>query len=106
MDRLGMLRSMVAAKPDDPFPAYGLAMELTKTGALDEARATFDALTKAHPEYVPAYLMFGNLLVRMGDKDAAGVTYDAGIAAATQAGDDHARGELEQAKADMAGDDA
>ncbi|MEM6290837.1 MAG: hypothetical protein AAGA54_06210 [Myxococcota bacterium] len=100
-----MLRSMVAAKPDDPFPAYGLAMELTKTGALEEARSTFDALIEAHPGYVPTYLMFGNLLVRMGDKTAALGTYDAGIAAATQAGDDHSRGELEQAKAELAGDD-
>ena len=38
MDRLGMLRKMAAAKPDDPFPAYGLAMELAKQGELEEAR--------------------------------------------------------------------
>ena len=39
MDRLAMLEKMVAAKPDDPFPKYGRAMELKKLGRNDEARA-------------------------------------------------------------------
>ncbi len=97
-----MLRSMVAAKPDDPFPAYGLAMELNRVGQRDEARVAFADLLAAHPDYVPSYLMFGNLLVAMGDREAAAQTYDAGIAAAGRAGDDHARGELEAARAEVA----
>ena len=37
MDRLAMLEKMVAAQPDQPFPAYGLAMEYRKLGRLEEA---------------------------------------------------------------------
>lgn len=97
MDRLAMLRKMVAAKPDDPFPAYGLAMELQRTGQDDEAIAAFDGLISRFPDYVPAYLMFGNTLQRTGDKDRARTIYQAGIEASNRAGDDHARSELEAA---------
>lgn len=109
MDRLGMLRKMAAAKPEEPFPTYGLAMELAKQGAPetdDEARETFAGLVARHPDYVPCYLMYGNLLAKLGQRDEAAAIYDAGIEAASRAGDDHARGELEGARADLAGGDA
>ncbi len=102
MDRLGMLRRMAAAKPDDPFPAYGLAMELTKQGEREEARSTFSALVQRHPDYVPCYLMFGNLLAKIGERDDAARIYAAGIEAANRAGDDHARGELQAAADELA----
>jgi hypothetical protein len=41
--------------------------------------------------------MAGNALEESGDPAAARATYERGIAAATAAGDDHARGELEAA---------
>ena len=102
MDRLGMLRKMAAAKPDEPFPAYGLAMELTKQGQLDEARATFAALVERLPDYVPCYLMYGNLLVSMGVRDDAAAVFGAGIDAAKRTGDDHARSELQGALDELA----
>lgn len=102
MDRLGMLRKMAAAKPDDPFPAYGLAMELSKQGESEEARSTFSELVRRHPDYVPCYLMFGNLLAKIGERDDAARIYAAGIQAATNAGDEHARGELQAAADDLA----
>ncbi|MEM7155081.1 MAG: tetratricopeptide repeat protein [Myxococcota bacterium] len=101
MDRLPLLRQMAAARPDDPFPSYGLAMELRKQGLHDEARTTFDGLIAAHPGYVPSYLMFGNLLVEMGEREAAAGVLDAGIRAAEAAGDDHALGELSAARAEL-----
>lgn len=102
MDRLGMLRKMAASKPDDPFPAYGLAMELAKLGEHDEARSTFAALTQRHPDYVAAYLMYGNLLVKVGARDEAAAVFGAGIGAAVRTGDAHARGELEAAADSLA----
>ena len=102
MDRLGMLRKMAAAKPDEPFPAYGLAMELSKQGLLDEARTTFAALVERLPDYVPSYLMFGNLLVSMGAKEQAAGVFRLGIGAAERGGDDHARGELQGALDELA----
>lgn len=101
MDRLPLLRQMAAARPNDPFPSYGLAMELRKQGQHAEASETFRALIDAHPGYVPSYLMYGNLLVEMGDREAAATVLDAGIEAAKAAGDDHALGELSGARAEL-----
>lgn len=103
-DRLSMLRKMATAKPDEPFPAYGLAMELSKQGAHEEARDTFADLVERHADYVPCYLMYGNLLASMGAREEAAGIYAAGIEAARRAGDDHARGELETAAAELAPD--
>lgn len=97
MDRLAMLEKFVAQQPGQAFPRYGLAMEYRKRGRLAEANAAFAALLDAHPDYVPAYLMAGNALEESGDPAAARATYERGIAVATAAGDDHARGELEAA---------
>jgi thioredoxin-like negative regulator of GroEL len=107
MDRLGMLRKMAAAKPDEPFPAYGLAMELSKQGHAEEARDTFAALIERSPDYVPSYLMYGNHLVSMGAKDDAAGVFTSGIDAAKRTGDDHARSELQAALDELShGDDA
>lgn len=96
-----MLRNMVAARGDDPFPRYGLAMELRKRGELDEANAVFAALMHEHQAYLPTYLMAGNLLAERGDASAARDVYDRGIAVATAAGDGHTRSELEAARAEL-----
>jgi hypothetical protein len=100
MDRLPLLRTMAAARPGDPFPRYGLAMELCKRGD-DEAVVVFESLLADHPGYVPSYLMFGNLLVKRGERARAAAVLDRGIAAARAAGDEHALGELSSARAEL-----
>jgi hypothetical protein len=99
MDRLVMLRRMVEARPDDPFPRYGLAMELAKQGHDEEAERAFAGLVEAHVAYVPTYLMYGNLLARMGRRDRADEIYARGVEVADAAGDEHARSELQAARA-------
>lgn len=98
-----MLRQFVAQKPTEAFPRYGLAMELKRRGQLAEAIAEFRELIARSPEYVPAYLMAGNALVEAGDRDGAIDLYTRGVAAARAAGDDHALGELESARAALEG---
>lgn len=100
MDRLPMLRQMAATRPGDPFPRYGLAMELCKRED-DEAVAVFESLLADHPGYVPSYLMFGNLLVARGEREQAATVLERGIEAARAAGDEHALGELESARAEL-----
>ena len=97
MDRLAMLETLIVAKPDDPFPRYGLAMEYKKLGRHDEAVSAFEELTRVHPSYVPSYLMFGNLLEALGRAPAAIEVYTRGIEAARASGNDHAAGELQAA---------
>jgi hypothetical protein len=100
MDRLPLLRTMAEQRPGDPFPRYGLAMELAKRED-DEAVVVFEALLRDHPGYVPSYLMFGNLLVKRGERALAAQVLDRGIEAAAAAGDDHALGELQSARAEL-----
>lgn len=101
MDRLAMLRTMVQTKPTDPFPRYGLAMELAKQGQNEEARSEFETLVQQHPDYVATYLMFGNLLRKLGDEQAAASIYEQGMQAADRAGDAHAHSELQGARAEL-----
>ena len=93
-----MLETRVGATPDDPFPRYGLALEYKRLGRSDEAVEAFVALGQRHPDYVPQYLMFGNLLEALGRAEEAIEVYGRGIDVADKAGDEHAGSELEAAR--------
>lgn len=95
--RIDMLLGFIQQKPGDPFPRYALALEYKNGGRLDDARATFDALMDAHPDYTASYLHAGNTLVALGQRDEARAIYQRGVAACVRRGDTHARGELESA---------
>jgi tetratricopeptide (TPR) repeat protein len=97
--RLEVLEKMVAKAPDDPFPYYGLALEYRGQGRDDDALRTFEQLRAKFPDYVPQYLMAGQILQKLGRRDAARECFEAGIAAARKARDSHALGELESALA-------
>jgi predicted Zn-dependent protease len=97
--RIQAFRAFVAKSPDDPFPRYSLAMALRAAGDAAGAAAEFEELRRRRPDYVPAYLMAGQTLEALGRDADAGRVYEAGIAAATRANDNHARDELGQALA-------
>ncbi len=101
MDRIAALQAFVAQRPDDPFPRYGLAVELAGAGDHGGAWAQFEVLLERFPDYVPAYLMAGGTLVALGRREQAAAVYQRGIEAAGRAGDGHARGELEAALAEI-----
>jgi tetratricopeptide (TPR) repeat protein len=101
MDRIATFRSFIARAPSDPFPRYGLAMELKTQGDLAGAWAAFSELIEQFPDYVPTYLMAGGTLSALGRKADAADIYRKGIEVATRRGDQHARGELESALADV-----
>lgn len=105
MDRLASLRAFVARSPDDPFPRYGLAMELANRGELYEACQVFQELLDKKPDYVPAYLMFGNTLARAGRPERAAEVYRAGAEVSMRRGDTHAHGEILAALAALRGSD-
>jgi tetratricopeptide (TPR) repeat protein len=99
--RIDALLGFIQQKPQDPFPRYALALEYKNAGRLDEARATFDALMSAHPDYTAAYLHAGNTLVALGLRDDARAIYQRGVDVCVRRGDTHARGELEGALASL-----
>jgi tetratricopeptide (TPR) repeat protein len=97
MDRIAAFRSFIEKSPSDPFPRYGLAMELKNQGKLDDSARAFAELIAGFPEYVPSYLMSGSVLVALGRREDANDVYQRGIANALARGDLHAKKELESA---------
>jgi predicted Zn-dependent protease len=95
--RLETFRRMVAERPDEPFARYSLAMAFRSLGRTEDAAREFAELTRRRPEYVPSYLMHGQVLEALGRRADAARAYEDGMVAAGRAHDDHARTELAQA---------
>jgi tetratricopeptide (TPR) repeat protein len=105
MNREAQLQEFIRSQPNEPFPRYGLALEYKNSGRLAEAWTTFQDLIAAFPDYVAAYLHAGSVLVALKRTRDAHAVFQSGIAAASRKNDMHARGELEQALADLQGND-
>ena len=101
MPDLNAIKKIVEMQPNEPFPRYGLAMELKNQKLYTEARAEFDELERRFPDYVAQYLMHVNLLAEMKRKDDARAVGERGLAAARKKGDGHALGELQRAVDDL-----
>lgn len=101
MDRIATFKTFIARAPSDPFPRYGLAMELKGRGELAAAWTVFAELLENFPDYVPTYLMAGGTLVALGRRDEARDVYERGIATAGRRGDPHAQRELESALGEL-----
>jgi Tfp pilus assembly protein PilF len=93
--RRELLESFVAQKPDDAFSRYGLAMECVNSGDSAAAEANFRELLQRNADYVPAYLMFAQMLVKESRPEEAREVLDKGIAAASKSGNGHALSEME-----------
>ena len=100
--RRQMLEEFVAKKPDDAFSRYGLAMECMNSGDPSAADGHFRALIDHNADYIPAYLMYGQLLARESRNEEARQVLSKGIAAATKKGDEHARSEMETFLSELA----
>jgi predicted Zn-dependent protease len=105
MSRIDIIKKIADQQPNDPFPRYGLAMEYKNAGLAEEANATFAELAARHPDYIPQYLMHGNLLASMHKLDEARAVLERGLGAARQKGDAHAASELQQALDGLPSDD-
>jgi hypothetical protein len=99
--RRQMLEEFVAAKPEDAFARYGLAMECANSGDAAAADTHFKAILASHPDYVAAYFQYGQFLGRTGRTEEARATLAAGVATATRTGNEHARSEMAAALADL-----
>jgi len=95
--RLEFLQKVTASAGADAFAWYGLAMEYRSLGRNEDALAAFESLRSRSPDYVPMYLMCGQMLEQMGRAADARTWMTAGIDAARAKGDAHAASELEAA---------
>jgi Flp pilus assembly protein TadD len=99
-NRMEVLKTMLAQNPADAFARYGLAMELVKSGQLENAVAEFNSLLEHNPDYAAAYFHGGQVLEKLGDVEQARALYEKGIQVTGRTGDQHTRSEL-QAALDM-----
>jgi len=89
------LEEFVATKPDDAFSRYGLALECMNDGDPSAADLHFRALLERNADYIPAYLIYGQLLAREQRIEEAKRVLANGIAAAVKKGNEHARSEMQ-----------
>jgi tetratricopeptide (TPR) repeat protein len=72
--RIEKLRKLAGQRPEDPFPIYALALEYRNLLLAGDAEECFSRLLISHPDYLPAYLQYGQFLVDLGrTEEAAGV---------------------------------
>jgi hypothetical protein len=93
--RRQLLEEFITKKPEDAFSRYGLALECANTGDTAAADTHFRELNDRHPDYIPAYLMYAQMLARESRAADARQVLAKGISEAARKGDDHARSEME-----------
>ena len=89
------IEEMLAESPDDPELRYFLAMEYVSQRDDEGAAKQFRDLIAVAPDHVPAYLMAGQVYMRLGRPDDARAVLRRGIEAARRKGDQHARDEMQ-----------
>jgi tetratricopeptide (TPR) repeat protein len=95
--RREMLEEFIAADPDDSFSRYALALELEKEQRPGEAIARLQEVLGRDENYVPAYYHLGRMLAKDGKDEEALAIYRRGLEAASQAGDQKTRNEIQEA---------
>jgi len=86
------------------FLNFGLAMELVKEDRLAEALAAFDRVIELDPGHSPGYFQKATTLIRLGRREEAAHTLEAGIQAARASGDTHAADEMNKVLSAMEAD--
>ncbi len=98
-DRLALIDKMIASGDRDAFTYYARAMELRSLARFDESLVAYALVAELFPNYVPTFLMAGQVAEELGRVDEGGDWYRRGIQVAERAGDAHAVGELQAALA-------
>lgn len=94
MSRLARLQAMLEAEPDDVFLQYAVAKQYESEGDDGAAMSRYALLAANHPDYVPTYLQWAQLLIKAAEEPAAAQVLKRGVEQARRAGDDHAMGEM------------
>ena len=95
MDKLAALNEILSLDPTNAFARYGLAMEHSAQGNPEAALAEFTTLIGHNPDYVPAYQMSAQQLIKWLRTDDARARLEAGLAAAARTSNAHAASEMQ-----------
>jgi len=101
MDRIAMLNEILAQNPGDAFARYGLAMEYSNTGKVEQAMEEFGKLLTSNPDYTAGYFMAAQTLAKAGRQEEAKKMLGDGIASARRTGNGHAQAEMEAMLAEL-----
>ena len=96
-----MLADILAENPNDAFARYGLAMELSNQGKIEQAMEEFGKLLSTHPDYTAGYFMAAQTLAKADRVDDARKMLGDGILSAKRTGNGHAQSEMEGMLADL-----
>jgi tetratricopeptide (TPR) repeat protein len=94
MDRIAMLTEILAANPGDAFARYGLAMEYSNAGKIEQALQEFKTLLEKNPDYTPGYFMAAQTLEKAGRIEEAKRMLVDGISSSRRTGNAHAQSEM------------
>jgi len=101
MDPIAMLTEILSQNPNDAFARYGLALEYSNSGNVDQAMVEFGKLLSAHPDYTAGYFMAAQTLAKADRVDEARKLLGDGILSAKRTGNAHAQSEMEGMLADL-----
>ena len=90
-----MLTEILKQNPADAFARYGLAMAYAAEGRDEDALREFAETIARNPDYVPAYQMSAQELLKAGRSDEARERLKAGLAACERSGNAHAASEMQ-----------
>ena len=90
-----MLTEILKQNPADAFARYGLAMAYAAEGRDEDALREFAETIARSPDYVPAYQMSAQELLKDGRSDEARERLQAGLAACQRSGNAHAASEMQ-----------
>jgi Flp pilus assembly protein TadD len=96
MDRIEIIRKMLAEKGEDAFLRYSLGMELAGAGRHDEAVEEFARCIAADPDYVAAYTESGKALRAAGKIDQARQMFRQALDLAGRLNQSHTRDYIQQ----------
>jgi tetratricopeptide (TPR) repeat protein len=95
--RREMLEEFVTADPNDSFSRYALALELEKETRAGDAIAQLQEVIARDENYVAAYYHLGRMLAKADKEEDALAVYKRGLDAASKAGDQKTRNEIQEA---------
>lgn len=95
MDKIAMLTEILAEHPTDAFTRYGLAMAYASEGREEDALREFATTIEHNPDYVPAFQMSAQTLLKLGRTAEAKQRLQEGLAAAARTNNAHAANEMQ-----------
>ena len=96
-----MLNEVLLQNPEDAFARYGLALEYSNCGDIEQALKEFGRLLAAHPDYTAGYFMAAQTLAKAERMEESRKILTDGIASAKKTGNSHARSEMESMLAEL-----